>query len=94
MSSDKLISMGAECVGGDLILNRQVVGIYRNGQFIITPEGAEVIERVVDIEAVEVQEPAPVVRARGKAKAAAAEPAPEVPVLDPTEGLDDILNKS
>lgn len=31
---------GAECVAGDLILNRVVVGRYRNGQFILTDEGA------------------------------------------------------
>ena len=40
MSERKLIEAGAECVCGDLILDRQTVGRYRNGQFILTDEGA------------------------------------------------------
>ena len=47
MSEKTLIERGAECVAGDLILNRKVVGRYRNGQFILTPEGVEEIENVV-----------------------------------------------
>lgn len=47
MSDKELIARGAEVITGDLILNRVVVGKYRNGQFIITPEGAEELQNVV-----------------------------------------------
>lgn len=38
-SEKDFVNAGAECVGGDLILNRIVVGRYRNGQFFLTEEG-------------------------------------------------------
>ena len=57
MSDKELLARGAECVCGDLILNRKTVGHYRNGQFIITPEGADILQNVVDVEAVEVKAP-------------------------------------
>lgn len=56
MNDKELIARGAECVAGDLILHRQVVGHYRNGQFVITPAGADILQNVVDVEAVEVTE--------------------------------------
>ena len=42
MSADlekSLVDAGAECVAGDLILNRVVMGRYRGGQFYPTDEG-------------------------------------------------------
>jgi hypothetical protein len=44
MSDKRLRELGADCVCGDLILDRVTVGHYRNGQFVVTPEGAEVLE--------------------------------------------------
>lgn len=57
MSEKTLYERGAECVAGDLILNRKVVGRYRNGQFILTAEGVDELENVVEVQAVEVAEP-------------------------------------
>ena len=54
MSDKELISRGAECVFGNLYLKRELVGIYRNGQFIITPEGAQELDNVIEAEVVEV----------------------------------------
>ncbi|HQT19131.1 MAG TPA: hypothetical protein PLE48_13385 [Thiobacillus sp.] len=48
MSDKELISRGAELVTGDLILHRKVVGQYRNGQFMLTPEGVNELENIVD----------------------------------------------
>lgn len=64
MNDKELIARGAECVAGDLVLHRQVVGHYRNGQFVITPEGADILQNVVDVEAVEVTEQKPAQRAK------------------------------
>jgi hypothetical protein len=49
MSDKELISRGAELVTGDLILRRKVVGQYRNGQFLLTPEGVDELENIVDV---------------------------------------------
>ena len=49
MSDKELISRGAELVTGDLILRRKVVGQYRNGQFMLTPEGVNELENIVDV---------------------------------------------
>jgi hypothetical protein len=43
-SEAALVAAGAECVGGDLILKRQVVGQYRKGVFEISPAGAVVLD--------------------------------------------------
>jgi len=53
MSDKELIARGAEVVTGDLIMNRKVMGHYRNGQFILTPEGADELNNVVDVVAKE-----------------------------------------
>lgn len=39
MTEQDFYEAGAECVGGDLILNRVVVGRYRHGQFVLSEEG-------------------------------------------------------
>ena len=75
MQDKELIARGAECVCGDLILNRKTVGHYRNGQFIITPEGADILQNVVDVEAVEVKTPK-------------APKAPKAPKVAPVEAPD------
>ena len=46
---DKLLEKGAQIVGGDLILRHQVVGMFRHGDLIITPEGEAELE-IVDVE--------------------------------------------
>jgi hypothetical protein len=56
MSDKELIARGAEVVTGDLIMNRKVMGHYRSGQFILTPEGVDELNNVVDVVA---KEPAP-----------------------------------
>lgn len=83
MSDKELISRGAEVVTGDLILNRKVVGHYRNGQFILTPEGADELENVVEVSAKDVTPPR-----KSKAKAIVAEVEPASPIMD---SIDDLL---
>ena len=94
MQDKELIARGAECICGDLILNRKTVGHYRNGQFIITPEGADELANVVEVEAVEVKPAKTVAVKTSKAlKAlkvaeleqpaeAPADPLPEAPAAD------------
>lgn len=90
MSDKELIARGAEVVTGDLILNRKVVGHYRNGQFVITPEGAYELENVVEAVTKEV-----VTRTPRVPKALKNVVAPDEPtvVTEPnlTESLDDLL---
>ena len=86
MQEKELIARGAECVCGDLILGRKVVGHYRNGQFIITPEGADELANVVEVQATEVK-PAKAPKASKASKATepvevVADPLPEVPAAD------------
>ena len=82
----KLLARGAEVVAGDMLLHRKTVGMYRNGQFILTPDGAEELESVVDVEATEaVDKPR---RARKQAKPAE-EAAPDIAA--DLAGLDEAL---
>ena len=83
MSDKELIARGAEVVTGDLILGRKVVGHYRNGQFIITPEGADELENIVDVVAKDI---APTRKPKAKAIVADAEPAS--PIMG---SIDDLL---
>lgn len=53
---DKLLEKGAQIVGGDLILRHQVVGLFRHGELIITPEGEAELE-ILDVEVKEVKKP-------------------------------------
>ena len=96
MSDKELIARGAEVVTGDLILGRTVVGHYRNGQFILTPEGAHELDNVVEVQAKEVVTLARAPRASKKqAVAPASVEAPTTPDADSvdtlTGSLDDIL---
>lgn len=85
MSEKKLIEMGAECVCGDLILQRKTVGLYRDGAFLMTDDGRKLLDNIVENEAVmaalpSAEEPAAATtttKAKGKAKAKA-EPAPDL----------------
>lgn len=98
MSEKELVARGAECVAGDLILNRTVVGMYRSGQFIMTPDGADELQNTVEVAAVEV--PAVRTKPAGRAKPApkAVEPTPAQhpePGLPPEDltNLDDLLDE-
>lgn len=91
MSDKELISRGAELVTGDLILHRKVVGQYRNGQFMLTPEGVDELDNIVDVEVKET----PVAR-KPRAKKADAVEQPEAPAEQPADDtlmgdLQDIL---
>ena len=83
MSDKELIARGAEVVTGDLILLRKVVGHYRNGQFVITPEGADELENIVDAVAKDVTPPR-----KSKAKVIVADAEPASPIMD---SIDDLL---
>lgn len=103
----KLHDLGAECVCGDLLLNRVLVGRYRDGAFIPTPEASEVVAQAEAassgaVEVVEAPQPTRPARAPRAAKPKAETPlveevpaAPEAApaVDDPLAGLDDILNQ-
>lgn len=84
MQDKELIARGAECICGDLILNRTVVGHYRNGQFIITPEGADELANVVEVKATEVK---PVKTAAAKTAKALKAPVVEAPAEAPADPL-------
>ncbi len=90
MSDKEFISRGAEVVTGDLILNRKVVGQYRNGQFIITPEGARELKEVVEVPATEVlvdeTAAAPAHKTRAKRTKVVETESTPVPV-DDTDGI-------
>lgn len=90
MSDKHLIELGAECVAGDLILGRVVVGQYRNGQFILTPDGAEIDKNVVDVEVKEVKEAPKPRKKKADEPTPVEEPAPVDE--DPLAGLDAQLN--
>jgi len=94
MSDKELIARGAEVVTGDLILGRTVVGHYRNGQFILTPEGAHELDNVVEVQAKDVTVPTRTPRV-GKKAAPATTDAPPSDAPDAAElltgSIDDIL---
>ena len=41
---EKLVALGAEVVGGDLILKHKVLGHFRNGDLSLTAEGQKLLE--------------------------------------------------
>jgi hypothetical protein len=41
---EKLAALGAEVVGGDLILKHKVLGHFRNGDLSLTAEGQKLLE--------------------------------------------------
>jgi hypothetical protein len=87
---------GAEVVGGDVQLDREIVGMLRNGQFILTPEGREAIDKRGAPKAAAKAAPAEP-KARGRKAKPVAEPTPEPEVEQAAEpgdilaGLDDDL---
>lgn len=94
MSDKELISRGAQVVAGDLILHRKTVGRYRHGQFILTPEGADELQNVVEVSAVEVPAAEPAAKLPAKApkakKAAVSGVAPKAPAPAPAEDAVDV----
>lgn len=97
-----LVDRGAESVGGDLMLNRKVVGHCRAGSFVLTPEGIDELA-IEDVAFVEVAAPGapvelPPVAAKkpgkkAKAVEAPVEPEPEVAPVEPalSDELDSLL---
>lgn len=81
----RLLNLGAEIVGGDLILRQKTVGRWRHGDFFVTDEGLELLEADAAVEdAVVVSETsrakpakAPKPAKPAKAEAAAGEAHPE-----------------
>lgn len=81
---------GAEVVAGSVILNRVTVGVLRNGHFLITPEGTEMLPTLAPKEATEAE-------AAPKPAKKAAKVKPEAPAADTLTGgtdLDDLLAQS
>lgn len=71
----ELVRRGAECVTGDLILHRKVVGQYRMGQFLLTQEGRDELDNVVEVLATEPKaRPGRKGKGKGKDEAPAGEP--------------------
>lgn len=81
---------GAEVVGGDVQLDRQIVGMLRNGQFILTPEGREAIDKRGAPKAAAAKASPAEPKARGRKAKPVAEPTPE-PEVDPSPEQGDIL---
>lgn len=55
---EKLIALGADAVGGELIWKHKVLGHFRHGDFFITPEG-EAALNIEDVVFTEVKPAAP-----------------------------------
>lgn len=53
---DKLISLGAQAVGGDLVWKGKLLGQFRHGECILTEEGVACLD-IVDVEVKEVKKP-------------------------------------
>lgn len=89
MQDKELIKRGAECVAGNLIMNRKLMGEYKNGVFVITDAGIAELE-VVEVQ-VKVEKPKaePKVETKQKAKPKEKEPEP-APLPDPV--VDDELS--
>ena len=71
----ELVARGADCVLGDLILNRVTVGRYRNGQFLLTPEGRNELDTVVQARPTAAPKAAKAAKATKAAEAAVHDPA-------------------
>ena len=88
-NADKLIAVGAQVVGGDLIYKHKVLGHFRNGDLHLTDEG----QKMLEIDDVVVKEDVPKTtrpaRRTAKAAAPATEPTPEAdPESEPEIDLD------
>lgn len=92
-NEQKLLALGAECVGGDLILHHKVLGRYRNGDFFITEDGlkmlqAESVEDATVVSATESVAPKQTKKAKKTEKPAEAPVEADEPLL---AGLDEAL---
>lgn len=82
------LERGAECVGGDLMLHRKVVGFYRDGSFIVTDAGREELN-IED--AVVIEKPARKARNKKLGVEDGAQASDEV--SDEIVDVDDLLNE-
>jgi hypothetical protein len=58
---ERLLAKGAQVVGGDLILRHKTMGRFRNGDFLITPDGVDELQ-VIDVAVEEAVKPAKAVK--------------------------------
>lgn len=70
---DKFLERGAQAVGGELILRHKVMGVFRNGDFLVSEDG------LLELEVEEV-----VAKPRRKKAEEAAPETPEAPTDDVT----------
>ncbi len=104
----KLYDLGAECVCGDLLLNRVLVGRYRDGVFVHTPEATEIVAAADAAASGKVEEVVATAPARKPRESKPREPKPKnEPELveevkaetaasegdDPLAGLEDLLGQ-
>lgn len=68
---EKLLAKGCQVVGGDLILRHKTMGRFRNGDFLITPDGVAELQ-IIDVEVAPTKAPT----RRRAAVAAAPDPVP------------------
>jgi hypothetical protein len=100
MDYERLLKLGAECVGGYVWLNRKLVAIRRNG-FELTDYGREVLaaaqsdQKAAEPERKVIEPEQKAVKSAGRGKGRKAEPvsAPAAGVsdADPTADLADLL---
>lgn len=79
-NADKLIAIGAQVVGGDLIWKHKILGRFRDGDLQLTEEGQAVLAQ--DIQDVEVKTETRAPRTPKAAKAKPAEPDTPIAELD------------
>lgn len=82
-NEQKLIDMGAECVCGDLILNRQTVARYRNGTCMVTEAGLTVLQEAAEAASGSVEEVVTRAPRKTAKKATALPEVEEVVTTDP-----------
>ena len=93
MDEKELIARGAECIGGDLILNRKTVGEYRQGRFVITSAGLDALGAVAAAETkpAKVEKVEKVEKPPKQAKQAKVENPPDDTITKPLD-LDSLLD--
>lgn len=79
---EKLMSRGADCVAGSIILRGKTMGDMRNGDLVLTMDGFAELE--VDEVVVKENKPAPTAPAKTARAPKAAKTAKAAPVVAPT----------
>jgi hypothetical protein len=88
-NAEKLIAVGAQVVGGDLIWKHKVLGRFRNGEFIPTEEGLKALE-IDDVVVKEDVKPAkPAAKTAPRKRAAAASEVVTEPAVEDAPSTDE-----